>query len=447
MEYFYQKGSFIDSKRIFSSRLPIVHLSAILISLMVICCLSTVNSQNPVQNLSSIHTVQLYKKGWNMSQPIINLYPQEQLTLEFDDFAYESKNYQYRIVHCNSDWEESNLMPTEYLDGFMPGTISDYQYSFNTTFDYIHYTLDFPNQDIKLKLSGNYLIKVFELGHEDTPVLTRPFYVSEAMVSILPRIKYTVNSNFRESMQEVNFTIQHPNFRINNPREELKVVIQQNGRWDSQINNLKPLFIRNQELDYSYNRENLFDGGNEYRWLDVRSTRFAPEHVANISFFDPHYHFTLFPDKSLRLKPYFYREDFNGKYYIEVKENRDPYIEADYVYVHFKLPAEAPFVDGHLYVTGGLNDWQLNGTNRMEYNFNTHMYELTLLLKQGFYNYQYHFLENGQTKAEVERFEGNYGQTENDYIIYVYYQSLSDNYERLIGVNISNSLKYSVSSK
>ncbi len=416
----------------------------ILAVLLIFPLCEEARANHPLQTKSHIHTVQLYKKGWTMSAPIINLYPQEQLTLEFDDFAYESKNYQYSILHCDSNWEESNLMQTEYIDGFMPNAVNDYQYSFNTTFDYIHYTLDFPNEDIRLKLSGNYLIKVFELGNEEEPVLTRPFYVSESQVSIVPRIKYTSNSNFRESKQEVNFTIQHPNFRIDNPRDEIKVVIQQNGRWDNQIDDLKPLFIRNQELDYSYNRENLFDGGNEYRWLDIRSTRFAPEHVADISFFDPHYHFTLFPDKFLSQKPYFYREDFNGKYFIEVKENRDPIIEADYVYVHFKLPVQAPYTDGDIYVTGGLSDWQVNAANRMEYNFNNHMYELTMLLKQGFYNYQYHFLEKGHKQAEVERFEGSFGQTENDYIIYVYYKNISDNYERLIGVNITNSLKYTI---
>ncbi len=417
-------------------------LLAILVSLNITTQAST--SQIPTQTASHIHTVQVYKKGWNMSYPIINLYPQEQLTLEFDDFAYDSKNYQYSIVHCTSDWEPSGLMQTEYIDGFMPNAVEDYAYSFNTTFDYIHYTLDFPNDDIKLKVSGNYLIKIFELGYEDEPILVRPFYVSEQAVSIIPRIKYTGNANYRASMQELNFSIQHPNFRIDNPRDEVKVVLQQNGRWDNRIDDLKPLFIRHQELDYSYNHENLFDGGNEYRWLDIRSTRFAPEHVANIEFFDPHYHFTLFPDNLRGKKPYFYREDFNGKYYIEVKEYPDATIEADYAYVHFKLPLQAPLVDGDLYVVGGLSNWLLNDNNRMRYNLNTHTYETTLLLKQGFYNYQYLFLENNTTRAEVERFEGNYGQTENDYIIYVYYKSFSDNYERLIGVNISNSLKHSI---
>ena len=154
----------------------------ILISGIVLLGLKS-NANNPVHTASSVHTVQLYKTGWNMSRPIIKLNSPERLTLSFDDFAYETKNYQYCIVHCNSDWEESDLMQTEYVQGFMPNPVLNYQYSFNTTFDYIRYSLEFPNEDIQLKLSGNYIIKVFELGNEENPVLIRPFFVSESLVA------------------------------------------------------------------------------------------------------------------------------------------------------------------------------------------------------------------------------------------------------------------------
>nr|WP_321405531.1 DUF5103 domain-containing protein [uncultured Carboxylicivirga sp.] len=399
---------------------------------------------NPVYTASNIHTVQLHKTGWNQSLPIIHLNSQEELTLSFDDFAYDTKNYQYSIIHCDANWEESDLMQTEFIKGFMPNPVLNYQYSFNSTFDYIHYSLAFPNEDIQIKISGNYLIKIFELGSEDNPILTRPFYVSESQVSIVPQIKYTASATLRSSKQELHFSIQHPGFNINNPREDIKVVLQQNGRWDNRITNLKPLFIRQSELVYEHNREILFDGGNEYRWLDIRSTRFAPEYVESITFHDPHYHFTLFPDKSRGDKSYFYKEDFNGKYYIDVRENRDPEIEGDYVFVHFKLPVEKPFLTSKVYVTGALSDWQMNTDNEMQYNTQTNMYELTLLLKQGFYNYHYLLWNENQTYADVGTFEGNFGQTENDYIIYVYYRSISDNYDRLVGVNVTNSLKYTM---
>ncbi|MCU4162605.1 DUF5103 domain-containing protein [Carboxylicivirga caseinilyticus] len=399
---------------------------------------------NPVYTASNIHTVQLHKTGWNQSLPIIHLNSQEELTLSFDDFAYDTKNYQYSIIHCEANWEESDLMQTEFIKGFMPNPVLNYQYSFNSTFDYIHYSVAFPNEDIKIKISGNYLIKIFELGSEDSPILTRPFYVSESQVGIVPQVKYTASASLRSSMQELHFTVQHPGFNINNPREDIKVVLQQNGRWDNRITNLKPLFIRQSELVYEHNREILFDGGNEFRWLDIRSTRFAPEYVESITFHDPHYHFTLFPDKSRGDKSYFYKEDFNGKYYIDVRENRDPEIEGDYVFVHFKLPVEKPILSGKVYVTGALSDWQMDANNEMQYNTQTNMYELTLLLKQGFYNYHYLFWDENQKYADVGTFEGNFGQTENDYIIYVYYRSISDNYDRLVGVNVTNSLKYTM---
>ncbi len=427
MIYFLQKNNFYNFLKIF------------ILSTVVIFPLN-IHGTNPVFNAPNIRTVQLHKTGWSQSKPIIQLYSPEKLTLSFDDFSEDIKDYQYSIIHCSSDWETTDLIQTEYIDGFMPNPLLEYDYSFNTTFEYIHYKLEFPNEDIRLKLSGNYIIQVFELGNEEKPVLTRPFFVSEGKVKVIPEIRYTVNSALRESMQEVNFSILHPNLKLTNPNEEIKVVIQQNGRWDNQIKDLKPLFIRDNELSYDYNYENLFDGGNEFRWLDLRSTKYAAQHVQSISFFAPHYHFTLYPDKAYE-KSYFYHEDFNGNYVIDVMENRDPEIEADYVYVHFTLPNAQPYKNGDLYITGALSDWQLNDRNKMEYDEASRSYQLTMLLKQGFYNYQYHYLENGTQKAEVSEYEGNFGQTDNDYVIYVYLRSPSDFYDRLVGVNLSNSLK------
>ena len=160
-------------------------------------------ANNPVFTGTGIHTVQLHKTGWNQSIPVIHLNSQEELTLSFDEFAYDTKNYQYSIIHCDANWEESDLMQTEYVQGFMPNPVLDYQYSFNTTFDYIHYSVAFPNEDIQLKLSGNYIIKVFELGEEDKPILTRSFFVSESEVTIVPQIKYTASSSLKDTLMEV----------------------------------------------------------------------------------------------------------------------------------------------------------------------------------------------------------------------------------------------------
>ena len=390
---------------------------------------------------SSIKTVQLHKLGWKMSYPIIQLNSNDQLVLSFDDMGEETKSYNYTIVHCNRDWQPSDLLETEYTTGYTQNPINDYSFSFNTKFIYTHYKLMFPNRDFKILKSGNYLIKVFEDNDSDNPVLVRPFMVYEPLVQIAPRIKYSTNTSIYLGVQEVDFNILHPRFAIDNPNDEMKVVLMQNGRLDNQITDLKPVFIRPGELVYDYNRENLFEGGNEYRWLDIRSTRFAPEYVKNIVYHDPYYHFELFPDLPRNGKSYFYKEDFNGRYYIEVREFNDPDIEADYVYVHFSMLAIKPYPDGDIYVMGELTNWQVNESNKMIYNPMNNRYELTLLLKQGFYNYQYLFVKHGETKGELQRIEGSFGQTENDYIILAYYKRTGDYYDHLVGVSIANSLK------
>ncbi len=391
---------------------------------------------------SSIKTVQLHKAGWKMSFPIIQLNSKDHLVLSFDDLGEETKNYNYTLVHCDHSWEPSDLLETEYMTGYAQNPLNNYQFSFNTKFIYTHYKLVFPNQDFQILKSGNYLIKVYEDNNKDDPVLTWPFMVYEPLVQIVPRIKYSTNSSVYKQMQEVDFSIIHPRFVIDNPIDEIKVKIMQNGRLDNQVTDLKPVFIRAGELVYDYNRENLFEGGNEYRWLDIRSTRFAPEYIKEIVFHDPYYHFELFPASSRNDKAYFYKEDFNGKYYIEVREYDDPDIEADYVYVHFSLPALMPYRDGDVYVLGGLTNWQLNETNKMVFNLQNMSYELTLLLKQGFYNYQYIFKKHNETKGILKEIEGSFSQAENDYRILVYYKRTGDYYDHLIGVSLSNSLKY-----
>ncbi len=398
-------------------------------------------NENSYFKKSSIKTVQLYKLGWKMSFPIIQLNSDDQLVLSFDDLCEDTKNYNYTIVHCDHNWNLSDLLETEYMTGFAQNPLNDYQFSFNTTYIYTHYKLVFPNQDFQILKSGNYLVKVYEDNDKENPVLSWPFMVYEPLVQIEPRIKYSTTSSRYREMQEVDFSIFHPRFIIDNPSDEIKVKIMQNGRLDNQVKDLKPVFIRAGELVYDYNRENVFEGGNEFRWLDIRSIRFAPEYVEAINFHDPYFHVELFPSSPRYNKSYFYKKDLNGKYYIKVREYDDADIEADYVYVHFSLPRREPFNDGDVYVLGGLSDWKLNESNKMIYNVENMSYELTLLLKQGFYNYQYAFKKYGKSKASLKTLEGTFSQTENDYRILVYYKRTGDYYDHLIGVSISNSLK------
>ena len=64
-----------------------------------------------------------------------------------------------------------------------------------------------------------------------------------------------------------------------------------------------------------------------------------------------------------------------------------------------------------------------------------------ILLKQGYYNYQY-ITTDKEKNLSTDLIEGNYFETNNEYTIYVYYKSPWERYERLVGIEkiTSNSL-------
>jgi hypothetical protein len=388
----------------------------------------------------SIHSVQLYRNGWKLSYPIIDLNGELGLELGFDDIATDVANYCYKIIHCDFDWVPSNINEGDFADGILPAQISEYAQSFNTYFSYIHYKLKIPNDDFRFLISGNYALVVFEDMDESKIAFVKRFMVSDALVNVSASVNRPVLSMFRNSSHEVNFTIETGSFEIENPYNDIKVAILQNGRWDQSINNLKPLFDKNGILEYNYQMENIFPAGNEYRWFDIKSMRYQSPYVKSVVYEGGHFNVLLFPDPIKSNSRYFFEEDLNGKYFIEIQEEEKDDTDADYVSVYFSLPFDAPMIDGDYYVMGALAGPSYTEQNKMKYNFETKSYELTLLLKQGYYNYRYEFLQEGKTTGDASITEGNYYETENDYVILVYHRGSSSRYDRLVGYQIGNSL-------
>jgi hypothetical protein len=191
----------------------------------------------------------------------------------------------------------------------------------------------------------------------------------------------------------------------------------------------------------SLSEKNIFLGGNEFRYFDIKSIRYQSEFIRKIDFIGTAYHVYLYPSDNREFKPYFYWQDFNGKYYVAVQDGRDMDTEADYLYVYFTIPSKYSVPGGKLYVSGALNSWAFNKENVMTWDSDNGEYQCTMLLKQGWYNYEYIFLKEGQLTAEPSVFEGNHYETENDYLILVYYRDHRDRYDRLVGSLVANSAK------
>ena len=194
--------------------------------------------------VNSIKTIQLHKEEWELSYPIIELKSSEKLILSFDDLSDNVGDYYYSFIHCDASWNSSALIETDYLDGFSENQISSYEFSFNTTIKYIHYNLTFPNDDVKFKISGNYILIVYKNYDKSDLLFTRRFMVTENLVNVQASMRRPANTQFRDDGQEIQISVKHSRYAIFDPYGEVRVAVSQNGRWDNAVLFDKPSFVK-----------------------------------------------------------------------------------------------------------------------------------------------------------------------------------------------------------
>jgi hypothetical protein len=401
------------------------------ITLLFACCILT-GQVEEVAPPSDIKTITFGSQKDISILPIINL--NERIYLEFDVLNNLEEDFYYVIEHFDYDWTPSRLMKSEYLDGMDNLRIFNYENSFNTYQIYSHYRLQIPNPQTRLKVSGNYLIKIFD--ENDDLVFSRKFMIMEQQVGVGVQIKRSRNVALINEAQTVDFSIKSNNLNLNNPTETVKTVIVQNNNLKTAIYDLKPQYTLGNELVYRYNDNSLFWGGNEYLFFENKDVRMANLGIQYIDLQDL-YHSYLYTDIDRSSRKYTYNPDINGGFKITVLDRQDPSIEADYTYVHFSLLAEE-FLNQSVYVYGGFNNFSISDDNKMIFNVEKGIYELSMLLKQGFYNYKYVVVDDDNTLFEGA-VSGNFDETENNYKVIVYYRDLGARYDKIIGLGEANS--------
>ncbi len=389
---------------------------------------------------SQIKTVQLYNSNKEGSFPSIVLGSPETLTLGFDDLKGGTKGYNYTIEHCDAEWNSSRLSPTEYLQSFTEDRLIDYRYSGNTIQKYTHYQLTLPNYNIIPKLPGNYILKVYEDGDRNKMVLTHRFYVVANKIGIQTEVTASNDNLQRQSAQKLNFELSTGNMPIQNPFNDIRVLVMQNGRADNAQINTKPEFIRGSQLVYNGITTNQFNGGNEFRHFDLRSLRLNSERVGRI-YKDTANTVVLLGDPGRNQANYSFQYDNNGSFYILNQDGSNPRTDADYAHVYFSLAGNKTDAEGAAYVVGQFNNYQLTAENKMRYDDSKGRFYTDLFLKQGVYDYEYIWVPKGDSKPDDTTFEGSYYETENDYQLLVYYRPPGARWEELVGFRQINTVK------
>lgn len=380
----------------------------------------------------NIRTVQLRPSLNPLAQPIIKLGSPEVLQLDFDDLSGEFTNYNYTVVHCTYDWQPSDLIKAQYIEGMQEYYLQDFEYSINTYVPYTHYQLTIPNQNMRFTISGNYLLIIYRNSNPDDVVLTRRFMIYEEKVNVVGSLIRATQLDERDSHQQLNFNLIHQGYDIPNPFLDLHVNILQNSRWDNARFDIKPKFIRNQEMDFNFEGENAFTGGNEFRGFDTKQLTELTLNVRK-TVLDSNYTVYLVPEIPRLATRYSFLQDANGRFIIRRLNSNTPETEADYAWVDFYL-ATPKYSEGNVYVFGQLSDWRVQPRFKLSYDENAQAYKGKVLLKQGFYNYEYVVFDDYQQVVDETLIEGSHWETRNEYTILVYHREIGIRYDRLIAV-------------
>jgi hypothetical protein len=389
-----------------------------------------------------IKTAQLHESTFDANPAILRFNGTEQLELSFDDLEADKKEYSIAFVHCDANWEPSNLMSSEFMNGFYEANILNFNFSTNTIQKYTHYSILFPQSNMQFSKTGNYMVFVYQDNDKEKIIITKRFMIYEDKVTVVANVRQAIGNDEQYEKQHIDFNIINSQYELTNPFTDMKVIITQNNRWDNAVNNIKPTFTEPRQLTYSLDDKSTFNGGNEFRFFDSRSLRTYTERVANITRDSSYtYHIELKTDELRTFKSYSFYNDLNGGFLIKNQDlATNPDIEADYAWIHFFLPYDTQ-TSGNFYVLGKLTEWRLNKSNRMTYNYKKMGYECDLFVKQGYYNYTYVFLADEKKAADETLSEGNHWETENDYTIYVYHRQRGTYYDQLVAIKRFNSFR------
>ena len=411
-----------------SFRHSVAAFGALLIGFFLATAVAAAAQQTRSLN-EQIQSVRLIVDGDPLLPPVTRL--GKHVDISFDALTHAYTRYVYKVSLCDADWtENTEVIESDWLQGFNSQPIEDYETSFNTSVLYTHYRFSIPNDDVRLLLPGTYRVQVFSDDADDEPVMEACFSLFTPEMSLAATVSTNTDVDFNRSHQQVTWSLSYGARRVVDPQRELHTVVMQNRRRDTAVTDLTPNIQRSSGLEWTHRRELVFDAGAEYHKFELLDVRRVGMGIDRMVWEEPIYHALLFQNEPQR--NYNYAPDANGAWVVRRSgADDDADTQAEYVFVHFTLRTP-PLPGGDVYVNGQWDNGFPDPRCRMTYDERNRAYEVGVLLKQGYYNYQFLQLDD-EGRGHVERTMGSFYETENEYVILVYHRPQGARYDALVG--------------
>ena len=401
----------------------------VLISFLL-CMTMTLSAQRNEIFSSDIATLQVHNtQQLRAMLPVIQLNSGEQIQISFDNFRHEYHRFTYKIMHCEADWSPSTqLFSSDYLEGFSDNlVIEDIQESVNTNVEYTHYSFRLPNDQCRITQSGNYKVSVYD--EDEKLMLNAYFMVVDPTMHVELSCTSNTDIDFNRAHQQVEMKLKYGNLPVIAPNNQIKTVVLQNRNWNDARVDMKPQFVLRDGLQWQHCRGFIFDAGNNYRKFECLSVDHPTMGIETIDWDGSNYHAHLWPD--LPRRNYLYDESAQGVFVIRNSDDNGNDYLSDYVIVHFTLQTDA--TNDEIYVSGGFTNYRLLPQYQMKYDAVTRNYTLSLLMKQGYYSYEY-VRRNADGSIQLLPSEGNFYQAKNQYQALIYYRGTGERTDRLVAV-------------
>ena len=370
-----------------------------------------------------------------MSPPVIRLGTNDRILVKFDEIGEDNSYLEYRLIHCDADWQPSRLIESEYLEGFNSVRIEDYAYSTATFVHYVNYLIAFPNEELQIKHSGNYLLQVYDPERPEETLLQTRFQVTENRARIEGNVTSRTDMGHNTYWQQLAFEIDCQGIGEFNPYQDIIVYVTQNNREATKRRIMTPLRVSGDKIIYEHLNDLVFGASNEYRRFESVSNSFPGMRVDSLRYMGSNYHVWLKVDEPRQSASYSYDQTQHGRFLVREYNSTDSDIGADYITVHFLLECpELPSYD--IYLDGEFTHDRMDKENQLTYDHRVGGYVAEVPLKQGAYNYQYVTRSRQTGEISTSTIEGDKYETLNEYGIAVYFRPPGARADRLISYRI-----------